>query len=75
MGTELEQIGESDEDALLGTEDQTHSRASRFRSRLMKTLKQLRLGSTKSLKDLKLFMRWPLIVTHYPYLPVYLYTQ
>ena len=58
MGTELEQIGESDEDALLGTEDQTHSRASSFRSRLMKMLRQVRLGFIRSLKDLKLFMRW-----------------
>ena len=73
VGTEI--VGECDEDALLSTEDQTHSRASSFRSRLMKILKQLRSGSTKSLKDLKLFMRWALIVIHYPYLPVYLYTQ
>ena len=57
VGTELEQIGESDEDALLGTEDHTHSRASRFRSWLMKMLRQLCSGFIKSLKDLKLFMR------------------
>ena len=57
VGTELEQIGESDEDALLGTEDQTYSRASSFRSRVMKMLRQLHSGFVKSLKDLKLFMR------------------
>ena len=57
VGTELEQIGESDEDALLGTEDQTHSCASSFRSRVMKMLRQLHSGFVKFLKDLKLFMR------------------
>ena len=58
MVTELEQIGESAEDALLGTEEQTRSHASSFRSRLMKMLRQLHSGFVKSLKDLKLFMRW-----------------
>ena len=57
MGTELEQIGESDGDALLGTEDQTCSHASTFRSRVMKMLRQIRSGFVKSLKNLKLFMR------------------
>ena len=57
VGTELELIGESDEDALLGTEDHTHSRASSFRTWLIKMLRQLRSGFIKSLKDLKLFMR------------------
>ena len=56
--TELEQIGESDEDALLSTETRSHT--SSFRSRLTKMLRQLRSGFTKSLKDLKLFMRWAL---------------
>ena len=56
METELEQIGESDEDALLGTE--THSHTSSFRFCLMKMLRQLCAGFTKSLKDPKLFMRW-----------------
>ena len=65
VGTELEQIGESDEDALLGTEDQTHSRASSFRSRLIKMLRQLRSGFIKSFKDLKLFMRWAIELISY----------
>ena len=58
VGTELEQIGESDENALLGTE--THSHTSSFRFHLMIMLRQLSAGFTKSLKDLKLFMRWAL---------------
>ena len=64
VGTELKQIGESNEDALLGTE--THSHTSSFRFRLMKMLRQLSAGFTKSLKDLKLFIRWALY--HYTYM-------
>ena len=68
VGTELEQIGESDEDALLGTEDQTHSRASSFRSWLMNIMRQLRSGFIKSFKDLKLFMRWAIELVSYPHI-------
>ena len=55
---ELERIGDSDEDTLLGGDNiQTSTHASRIRSRLMKMLKEVRSGFIKSLIDLKFFMR------------------
>ena len=55
---ELERIGDSDEDTLLGGDNsQTSTHASRIRSRQMKMLKDIRSGFIKSLKDLKFFMR------------------
>ena len=55
---QLERIGDSDEDTLLGGDNiQTSTHASRIRSRLMKMLKEVRSGFIKSLIDLKFFMR------------------
>ena len=55
---ELERIGDSDEDTLLGGDNiQTSTHASRIRSRLMKMLKEICSGFIKSLIDLKFFMR------------------
>ena len=55
---ELERIGDSDEDTLLGGDNiQTSTHTSRIHSQLMKMLKEIRSGFIKSLIDLKFFMR------------------
>ena len=75
--TELEQIGESDEDALLGTE--THSHTSSFRFRLMKMLRQLSAGFTKYFKRSQIIHEVGIVTSRHTCrsmcLPIYTVTE
>ena len=55
---ELDRIGDSDQDSLLGVDNsKSHTTSRSIRSRLVKMPKQLFSGFIKLFKDLKLFMR------------------